>query len=259
VAASFDLLDEQERAEPWLVDASSCLPVEGADRRQVRSNAWGRLKLQLLAIVIFFASLGLAAWGASLEDNAGKPTPAGMVLMWVGGIAAILDGILMLWTAFAADSLQKRILRRRLIRRPGSFLEVTGGLKTRLLRLENANTYHVAKTTPEDLCVCAFDPTHKRLLMEGITHRYVIRGDDVTSLWPLQSGPTISLQLAYRIGEEPLTVVLAADNPLFHVLHGAFAHRTLKTFVRQLVGTFGREFPDAGTPLAKAESPAAEL
>jgi hypothetical protein len=244
VAASRELLDDEGLARPWEVDTSCCRPT-GEGRREVRSSAWWKMKVLLLTLVLLFAMLGLGAWASEQKDPLGGRPPLASALMAVGVAGAIADAVFMLAMLFAGDGIQKRLLSRRLGARPGSLLEASAGLPTRLMRLENAQTYHVQKLAPEDLCVCAFDRPNRRVLMEGISHRYVVRDVDVTSFWPLQSGDKVSVRIDYRVGDEPLALVLAADNPLFHVFHGAFAGRTLKSLVRQFVETFDREFPDA--------------
>lgn len=240
VAATRTLLTEEEQEHPGDFDASSCLPT-GEGRRAVRSAAWWPIKLQLLTFALFFAALGLAAWAEQVKDAQGRQPSYARALVWVGGIGAVADGIFMLVALFCATNMQKPLLGRRLARRPGSLLDGWERLPSRILRLENAKTYHKQKLSPEDVCLCVFDAPNRRILLEGVSYRYLIRADDVATLWPLQSGDKISIQIDYRIGEEALSVVLAADNPLSHVFHGVFAHRPFRALVRRFGETLGRE------------------
>lgn len=240
VAATRVVLTEDEQAHPGDFDASSCLPT-GEGRRAVRSAAWWPLKLQLLTFILLFAALGLAAWAEQVKDPQGRQPSYARALVWVGGIGTVVDGVFMLVVLFGGTAIQKSFLARRLARRPGSLLEGCDRLHSRVLRLEDAKTYHKQKLCPEDVCLCVFDRPNRRVLLEGVSHRYLIRADDVATLWPLQSGDKISLRIDYRIGEEPLSVVLAADNPLSHVFHGVFAHRPFRALVGRFSETLGRE------------------
>src|SRR5262249_54831746 len=157
------------RAEPWLVDASCCLAVEGAGRREVKSAAWWKIKAQVVSFVLFFAALGLAAWADGLRDNAGQRPAVASALIATGATAAVIAAVGMLGLIFGGDAIHQRILARRLGRRPGSMLEAGAGLPRRLLRIEDARTFHVQKLAPEDLGICLFDASNRRVLIEGVS------------------------------------------------------------------------------------------
>ena len=96
------------------------------------------------------------------------------------------------------------------------------------------------KLSPEDIGIAFCDAENRRLLVEGVSHRYVIRGEDVTCLWPLQAHSIISARIDYEIGGERYSLVLARRNPWFSVWAPS-GNRSIAGFVDSLSRTLGCE------------------
>jgi hypothetical protein len=113
------------------------------------------------------------------------------------------------------------LLKRHFRKRPGSLLIRRDDPDVpmpaaHVVRVEDPGTYHVSKLTPEDWGLCVLDSGRRRLLLEGVSHRYVVNGRDVTALVPLVSGASVSVRIEYRVarsgdggdGGQPFSFVL---------------------------------------------------
>ena len=85
----------------------------------------------------------------------------------------------------------------------------------------------------------------RRILIEGVSHRYVIRGCDVVEVEPL-AGNTASARVTYRIGEQAfglvinrysawvLWIAVVAALPLIGLPMRPLSHRMPKAWARRL-------------------------
>jgi len=108
------------------------------------------------------------------------------------------------------------------------------------------HAFHVSKAVPEDSAICAFDHAHQRVLVEGISHRYLIRGRDVAELKPVESGAAVAAQISYHVVDRDVSLVVyvvsaravlpqaAAAFPVLGLVLRPFAPRARKRFVRRL-------------------------
>jgi hypothetical protein len=189
--------------------------------------------------------------GTTMKDAQGKETPQGKMLMVAGIVGFFGLAVPSLISLTAGDRVAKPFLAARLRGRPGSLLEHGGDLPSAVLRVEDARTYHKQKLSGEDLGIALFDRENRRILLEGLSHRYVIRGEDVASFWPLQTGEVISVRIDYRIGDVLLPVVLATRNPYAQMQ--LFAVREIRRVLTRFVETLRCEVnqgPVAAPPVA---------
>jgi hypothetical protein len=253
VAASRELLKGLATCDYRTVGASLCLPA-GEDGPRALKRA-GRLKAAVMTVLFLgtFGGLGIGLIGTQLKDPQGKETPQGKQLMIIGLV--MFGGLVIpsLIVSVAGDRVGKPFLAHRLRNQPDSLLLDDPELASWVLRVEDARTYHQTKLAGEDLGIALLDPEHRRILLEGLSHRYVIRGEDVTCFWPLQAHAVISIRIDCRIGEERLALVLATTNPWFHFFSGLLAQRTVNRLVSGLAGALQCE------PRAEGEGPPAQI
>src|SRR5207247_208023 len=76
-----------------------------------------------------------------------------------------------------------------------------------LIRIEDPATFHISKLTPEDWGIAVLDEARGRVLIEGVSHRYVILARDVIEVTALKAA-TASARVTYGIGEAVLGVVI---------------------------------------------------
>ena len=208
------------------------MPASPDGRREVRATAFRRNVLS----GAFVTAFGSMAIGLLLGDD---KTPMGQAILGVAAIVMFVGLIGSLVMMLAGDRVLRPLLVRRLRARPDSLLHAAHGLPTLAFRVRDPRHLHREKYIPDDLVLLALDQPNRRLLIEGLSHRYVVRGEDVANLWPIPSGDTVAVQLDYRVGPETLSMVLVKPNPMAHLFHGAFAGRPLKSLVRKLSATLG--------------------
>ena len=127
--------------------------------------------------------------GAFLAVQFANPRRGQLAAVTVaGGVGFLCFGLANLVNSAVGDRLRKPFLTQRLGHRYDSLIHEGAGLPSMVVRIEDARTYHRAKLSPEDIGIAFFDAENRRLLVEGVSHRYVIRGEDVTCLRPL-AGP----------------------------------------------------------------------
>jgi hypothetical protein len=117
-----------------------------------------------------------------------------------------LSAVAVVFSAIGFGPLQRWLLRRHFARRGGSIVEIAGG-RHELIRIEDPATFHISKLTPEDWGIAVLDGARARLLIEGVSHRYVILAQDVIELTALKA-TTASARVTYRVGEVTLGVVI---------------------------------------------------
>jgi len=78
-----------------------------------------------------------------------------------------------------------------------------------VFRVEDAATADKLKLNEEDLVVAYIDAARRRLVIEGIRYRYIVRAEDVLR-FDRRDGNRMesAIDLSYRVGEAVLTMVL---------------------------------------------------
>ncbi len=250
VRASRSLLGTRTSPDPRTITHSLCLPSDEDGGRDLKSISWRRILIQAVLFAGWVGFLLLGLVGTGMKDAQGKETPLGESLTIAGVIGFIVLAPLSLLTLVGGDRIWKPMLAGRLRHRPGSFMELKGELESAVFRVEDARTYHKAKVAGEDLGIALFDRENRRILFDGLSHHYVIRGEDVVAFWPVQAGEVISFRIDYRVGDVTLPVVLATTNPYFHFFWGLLSAREVKRTLGRFSETLSREANFSMTPTA---------
>lgn len=191
-------------------DCSVCVDTgQEGEKLLTRTVLWD-LKLQLLVLLCLplcplgaLGVMGLFGLGDKQPADFSAP-PLAWVLFALLGLLFIGSLLLFLFK----ESISRARLRRAMMRRPGSFLSRQLTTPPHPFRLEDARTFHIAKAVPEDWCLAVCDESAHRILLEGCTHRYIIRGADVVLLRPAPSNTSSAIEMRWRIGARELGVVL---------------------------------------------------
>ena len=78
------------------------------------------------------------------------------------------------------------------------------------VEVEDASTFTKLKAATEDAGYLGLDPVHRRIVVEGVVCRYVVRAEDVEHLGPIASGGSVGADVAYRIDDHvSLRIALA--------------------------------------------------
>ena len=209
---------------PTDINRSLCIPVDENEKIPTNEvsgiNYWGFL-------LFFLGFLGGAVLLAIGED---KPDPIKTPLTISGGVI-LISGITgfflsLVWRKLRAPS--------RLLNRTNSLFDRYTNQKKEVLRIEDPQTYNVHKRTPEDVVYCLFDQQNSRLLMEGCNYRYIVKGEDVTKLEPMESGQVVSIHLSYKIKETELPLVIYKASAGGTVLNPLFTMNAAKSFTKKI-------------------------
>jgi hypothetical protein len=237
VAASRQLIARLHPRNLRTVPASLCLLASAGGKRELRRAGRRTAAFQIIIGLGMLVSL-VGGFAAAQFLNAGRGRVGAVML--TGGAGFLLLGLANVIVATVGDRLRKPFLTQRLSHRYDSLIHEGTGLPSMLLRIEDARTYHRTKASPEDEAIAFFDAENRRLLIEGMSHRYVIRGEDVRCLWPLQAHSIISARVDYEIGGERLSIVLARRNPWF-AFWSPSATRAFSEFIGSLSRTLACE------------------
>ena len=77
------------------------------------------------------------------------------------------------------------------------------------IEVENSRTFHRPKLLPEDLACVLFDREGRRLIVEGIAYRYIIRAADLLGLQVVRAAAGApGLEVSYSVGGARLSLTL---------------------------------------------------
>lgn len=197
-AGAFSRIDE--------APTSFCIPAEGdlATEAEVRSSASLDSKLLLVLLLAgLLGGLAIAALGQTMELPALSDRRKNAV--------SILGLVLAFGSLLAMPLIPlycRRRLGRRLLDRPGSLARPGDRRSRMVVGVEDAADFHRRSSHPSDFGLLILDPHGRRVLLEGATHRYLVRGEDLLAMHPHGDEETGGVHLEYRIGDERLSLVV---------------------------------------------------
>ena len=212
VEASLEAVRGEYRDDdPPPTDCSVLLPVRGANPDSLKPLLWR----QVAVLVVGFAGL---AGGAGLAYLSGEPPNAAWPLLIAGlclsatGMAALLSNQYFL----------RRFLRGRLGRRYENLRADHPDAVIQDVLVEDAATFDRGKLHAEGGGYVAVDVPGKRVIVEGVRFRYLIRAADTVAVG-IAAGPTATFPtVRYRCGPRPaagehdprpiLSIALARDS-----------------------------------------------
>lgn len=124
--------------------------------------------------------------------------------MWVMVVSIMSATFFWSWTGLPL--LTARLIRSLCYARRDTPIRHNAGLRRFLVALEDANTCTRLKMYPEDAGLLILDPGNRRIVIEGLSHRYVIHHKDVVEL---RTGPwAIDLIIGFRVGDATLRIAV---------------------------------------------------
>jgi hypothetical protein len=78
--------------------------------------------------------------------------------------------------------------------------------------VEDARTFTTMKIAPEDFAYIAFDAASRRVILEGLTFRYVIHAHDVYSVSQASGTATTGVQIVFRVARVYIGITLQYDS-----------------------------------------------
>lgn len=210
------------------IEASMCLATS-----EPNAIAWLKrvARLELYCAFAFIASLAVAfvlMWVNTGVRNGGAASlpvsPRTLGLLSLGSWVLVVA--VMATMMFLTPVVMKALLRRRIAARGDSQLRRASSGRLVFMRIEDPKTFHISKSAPEDLVICRLDVAGRQLLIEGVTHRYVIRSRDVVRVKPVVFGTGRNAEVTYRVGNVELSLVLQLPAGVL-LLVGAMAGQPL--------------------------------
>jgi hypothetical protein len=210
IQESIKVVRQEGAGDIFRCKSSFCIPV--ANRPIV---GWTPGKLFIIFLVLGFVLLiaaaivaGMAERNPNLDENSEAIAIVLSVVLGFGGMAC-----------FFAPVLLDRYLMRLLIGSRGSELVRRPGT---VLCAEISNTDRSKMTISidgDDYVLLLADAENRRLLIDGVAARYMIRAEDVTELKPFQFLNYVGAQMTFRInGTVQLGLAIARVSLLLELI-----------------------------------------
>ena len=218
------------------MDASVCLSIPDEHRVSVKKMAITKIGILVIGLVCIFGGIGIAILGTqyTLADSKDL-APIGITVVSIGVSFFVLAIVIV----FGHILIYTALLKRCLLGRPGSLFEPSGKQKLKMALLEDSKTYHIGKLATEDVCLCHIDKQKQRMMLEGCSHRYIIRGRDITRLEPVKSGPEIAIAVFFKIGDTELSMVLQFESIKWYALNPLLSMNSAGRFIKRLSADLG--------------------
>lgn len=191
IEASILRLRETGAPDPLRCNRSFCLPTEHG-RRQLRSQVW-LLGFSVLMAVCGFGAAGLiVAWDARQPEELRQP--------WLSVLAMLLGsgGIASLFLPVLAGGL---LIRGHLGQRFESLRNNTELTKVMSVGIEDSSTFSNIKLVSDDLGYLGIDPAGRRLIIEGVVCRYIIRAEDIDRIEAKLEGSSTGTEIHYYVDD----------------------------------------------------------
>jgi len=176
---------------------SICLRARG-DAQRFKSGVRVRLKVTLITAVVSFAIAKLASAGIRAHGR------FNVAVDWIGGIFVSLAFIFLI----VAVAVYQRDVRRYLRTIGAARFPFKPTVLRRAVEISNPLTADRIGV-PDDIVNVAVDAERKLLLMEGYSHRYVVRAEDVHAFYTSRPRSRRRLTLTYRIAGTTTALKLA--------------------------------------------------
>jgi hypothetical protein len=209
VAASERLLAEHPGVDPLQTEFSYCIEIDPQGRQFQRRGTIG---------LIITATIGIAgmAMGAVFALIArGSQTTGEENRYLTVAVICFVAGLFLL-SAFVI--LHRRRMLSRIRARIGEF---PAGART--VNVRNA-AHQGAISRGDESAVLILYPEQRCVQLEGVTHRHLIRGQDVQAVRLIGGGEysITAVTLTYRVGDVPLVLGLTSDRIARVMLSGTF-------------------------------------
>lgn len=203
VVASVDALAACPSVDPMNAGSSYCLPAGEDKRFALRGFALSRLRRAALGTcgLLSAAALAWAAdgnpWGNRAEDVLNGVS----VVVFAGGVLVLLSAVLS----------KRRFLREHLGDRYDALVAIDSPFKAYAVGIEDRATFSRTKLAPDDLSVVVVDADRQTLVIEGLSHRYLIQAHDILTMRKIAAS-SWGLEIVYRCGSTPLAIVLTYEH-----------------------------------------------
>jgi hypothetical protein len=230
------ILKQSQVNEITITETSLCINVADEERCTPKELIKYENFIAVMFLAFLFLGFAILLTSAIIAEKVpeGSERPYEVAMSIGLGIALLCIPFIL-----CSPLLLKRHMKKKLLNRTGALFNIATSKKMKVFRLEDSQTYHINKKSPDDICLCLFDQQQRRVLIEGCGHRYVVRGEDVVRLDPLESGAKAAIELVYKIGGEQLAIVLYREHAAKLVLNPLLTMYSAKRLLRKFKDTLG--------------------
>lgn len=140
-----------------------------------------------------------------LEDSLGMNEQLGFLI----AICILASGIILEFNCYRLE----RFVLRRILASKNNLEAQAGRFSGELvISLENPATYHIPKLILEDSGILSFDKKHRRIIIEGVRCRYLIRSHDVLEVADIRCKQTIATGIHFLIGDTPFAITVTQES-----------------------------------------------
>jgi hypothetical protein len=184
---------------------SLVLPADVAGPARLRHIG----RMTLLRLVLGIAGLALGALLAAVESTLSRDWLIPQWLTMTVALCCTLGGIGLL---FASVFCVRWGVRRHLGERYEAVRRMSNLRSPLCVGVEDARTFTTMKLAPEDFAYIAFDAANRRLILEGLTFRYVILAKDLLSVGQATGVTTTGVQIVFRVARVVVGITLQYDS-----------------------------------------------
>ena len=233
IQQSIEKIGDQVSDDPLESDFSLCLPIAA---RPMIGLTPGKISLVFLVLGFLFliGGVGLMSVGKRLDNGRYEG------LFVIMGVCCSLSGILCF---FAPQILQFRINRWLIGERGHELIERAAGREILCAELSQADKKIGISVDGDDHVLLLCDPDNRRVFVEGLAARYLIREADVLSCGHFEFMNYIGAEVTYRVGDGViLSIAIARVSILFELIRQvpflSFLKRRIKNrILEQMVQT----------------------
>jgi hypothetical protein len=191
--------------------------------------------MTLLRLVLGLVGLALGALLAACEDRLNRELLGPQWLTIAVASVCSLGGMALL---FASVFCVRWSVRRHLGERYEAVWRMSNLRAPLCVGVEDARTFTSMKLAPEDFAYIAFDAASRRLILEGLTFRYVILAKDVLSVSQASGATTTGVQIVFRVARVMIGITLQYDS-VWNELKKQTIGRGQDPLIKPIQQTFG--------------------
>jgi hypothetical protein len=192
-------------------------------------------RMTLVRLVLGLAGLALGALLASLDVRLNRDWLVPHWLTITVAVCCSLGGFVCL---LATMYCVRWSVRKHLGQRYEAVERMSSLRRPLCVGVEDARTFTTMKLAPEDFAYIGFDAANCRLILEGLTFRYVIHARDVLSVTQAAGATTTGVQIVFRVASAVVSVTLQFDSVWSELKKNTIFFRTdpLLAPIRQTFG-----------------------
>jgi hypothetical protein len=210
---------------------SLVLPADVAGPARIRHI--GRMTLVRLLLGVAGLALGALLAAQEARLNLHLQVPQWLTLTVASCFSLGGFGLL-----FAAVYSVRFSVRKYLGERYAEVERMSNLRRTLCVGVEDARTFTTMKVAPEDFAYVGFDAANYRLILEGLTFRYVIHARDVISVTQAAGATTTGVQIVFRVASAVVGITIQFDS-VWSELKKQTIFRGIDPLLKPVLQTFG--------------------